>query len=137
MNVKKVLLILLCSIALAFVVGCGAAEESMDDAKDAMADAVDDAKDAAEDAVDDAADTAGDAYDAAKEGAEELADDAAAQLEEWKAALAEKETELEKLKEEVENLSVQDLASDKGKDLKDRYEKLKEEVQELRDKIGV
>jgi DNA repair exonuclease SbcCD ATPase subunit len=124
------MLLLFCFLVLVgLLTACGGDSGTAGDAMDEAGDAVDSAMDEAGDAVDSAMDEAGDAVDSAMEGGAEMID-------KIKAELAEKESELEKITEEMKNLSPTDLAGEKANELKAKSEALGDEIAALKEKLA-
>jgi hypothetical protein len=117
------------ALLIGLLTACGGSGDSVGDAMDQAGDAVDDAMDQAGDAVDTAMDEAGDAIDSATADGAEV-------IEKIKAALAEKEGDLEKVTDEIKNLSPADLAGEKANELKAKSEALGEEIAKLKEKLA-
>ena len=122
---------LFCAVLLiGLLTACGGSGDSgsAGEAMEKAGEAVDDAMEQAGEAVDTAMDEAGDAVDSAMAGGAEMVD-------KLKAELAEKETELEKVTEQLKNLSPADLAGKTGNELKAKSEELGEEIAKLKDRL--
>ena len=119
MKLSRMLPLLLVVLLIGLVTACGS--EDTGSAGDAM--------DKAGDAVDDAMDEAGDAVDTAM-------GDGADMVEKIKAELAEKESDLEKITDEIKNLSPADMAGEKANELKAKSEALGDEIAKLKEKLA-
>jgi len=122
--------LLLVVLMIGLVTACGSEDTgSAGDAMDKAGDAVDDAMDEAGDAVNTAMDETGDAVDSAMA-------DGAETVEKIKAELAEKESDLDKITDEIKNLSPAEMAGDTGKKLKAQSEALGDEIAKLKEKLA-
>ena len=117
-------------LAVGLIAGCGGSSEdsgaaaTLESAAETAEETVEAVADAASDAASDAAAEVGEAVDDASQ--------ASADLEE---KIAKTEAELQKVADELKELSTTDLMGDKAKDLKSRQEKLMEELEALKGKM--
>jgi len=141
MKLSRILPLLLVVLMIGLVTACGSEDTgSAGDAMDKAGDAVDDAMDKAGDAVDTAMDKTGDAVDTAVDKTGDAVDtamaDGAGMAEKIKAELAEKESDLEKITDEMKNLSPADMAGAKANELKAKSEALGGEIAKLKEKLA-
>lgn len=140
MKSRTWLMVVMAWIAIVALAGCAGAENAAEKAGEAVGEAAERAGEAVGKAAENAGEAAGELAENAGETVGEMAEDAGEAvgdaIENARQALASKETELSELKKRVEGMSAQDLLSDEGKALKEKYDAVAREVEELKQKIA-
>lgn len=122
-------------LAIVAFAGCGGADKAGEKVGEAIENAGEKAGEMAEnagEAVGEAAEAAGETVG---EAVEKAGDTVAETIDDAKALLAEKESQLAELKQKVEAMSPQEMLSDEGKALKEKYDALVREIDEMKQKI--